>query len=152
MLSAVMNPPIPQPPRWSRASAPAIVLSSDTASPLLACAWLALHALLLAAAAGAGLPWAAKAGLAALVAAHAWRGWPQPFRGTIVCRNDGTFDLPDAGCCDLRLAARSVRTRTWVRLVLAFAADRDRLDILLARDQTDAVTWRALQSHLAALR
>ena len=96
------------------------------------------------------MPWLVKAAAAVLLAAHAARGRPVGYIGTIVCRLDGRFDLPDQQRAGLALAGGSRCTRRWVRLVLEDAVGV--CDIMLLYDQLDDSRWRLLLSHVGATR
>lgn len=112
--------------------------------------WAALHLVLAAAVVASGIPqWAAAAVLVGVVV-HAVARRPKPHSCVLVCRSDGRFDLPDIGCRDLVLDARSVAARGYVRLVLTDGAAV--LHVLLLRDQLDDPTWRRLLARLAAAR
>ena len=149
ILSVAVRPTTLPSPTSSRESAQAIVLEPEP-SRLIGRFWLALHLLLLAAAAASALPWLGKAAAALLLAAHAARGRPVGYIGTIVCRPDGRFDLPEQQRAGLALARGSRFTRRWARLVLEDAAGV--CDVLLLHDQLDDSRWRLLLSHVGAAR
>lgn len=107
---------------------------------------MALHALLLGAAAFAAVPWPGVAAAVALVLAHAvWR-LPKPAPGLIVVAAEGGWLVGGQGVTRFALGPRSRFAPAWVRLDLR-SAER-RLNIVLLADQLDAATWRRLSAHL----
>jgi len=107
---------------------------------------VALHALLLGAAAFAAVPWPVVAAAAALLLAHAVWLLPEPPPRLIVVAAQGGWLVAGHGVTPFALGPRSRFAPRWVRLDLR-SADRQ-LDIVLLADQLDDATWRRLSAHL----
>jgi hypothetical protein len=109
-----------------------------------------VHAVALCAVLVAGLPGDIAIAAAGILAASAACERPRGYSGTLICRADGRFDLPDEGRANLTLGAASTLTQRWARLVLV---DRSAtVTILLLRDQLDDAGWRLLSAQLGAAR
>jgi hypothetical protein len=135
----------PPPSPSSIASARVIVLTPEP-SRLLFFWWLALHGLLLGAAALVGAAWWLK-GLAALAAVvHGVVARPAATPTPILVAEDGSCRVPALGEQWLVPGPRTRLSAHWLRLSLV-GGKRTR-DILLCVDQVDAVSWARLNARL----
>jgi hypothetical protein len=108
--------------------------------------WSALHALLLGAIIGLGIPYPVKIALATVLGAHALVRWPQSAVQRVTRDSAGLWGLPDRGLVGLSLGRGTGYTPLWVRLVLTGGGET--IDILLLKDQLDQISWRVLQTRL----
>jgi hypothetical protein len=108
--------------------------------------WLALHGLLLGAAALVGAAWWLK-GLAALAAlVHGVVRRPAATPTPILVDEEGSWRVPALEAAWLEPGPRTRLGAHWVRLSLVGAARTH--DILLCVDQVDAASWARLNARL----
>jgi hypothetical protein len=108
--------------------------------------WLALHGVLLAAAAAVGAPPLAKLLAGVAVLAHALARRPARASLRLVWHEDGRWSVPERGLESLELAPGTRYTSLWVRLVLR-GADGP-LEVVLLSCQVRPAAWSALQARL----
>jgi hypothetical protein len=112
--------------------------------------WLALHALLAAAALLVASPWPVDLVMLLAIAGHGVVRRPRPSPKLILVSADGRCAVPDREATYFALGARTVVCPHWVRL--DFGTGPRRRDILLVADQLDRVEWVRLRALLERTR
>jgi len=108
--------------------------------------WLALHGLLLGAAALVGAVWWLKGLVALATVVHGVLLRPAATPTPILVAEDGSCQVPSLGAAWLEPGPRTRLAAYWLRLSLV-GAERTR-DILLCVDQVDAASWARLNARL----
>jgi hypothetical protein len=112
--------------------------------------WLALHALLAAAALLVAAPWAIKLAALLAVGGHGAVRRPRPPPEVILVDADAHCIVPAWNAGRLALGARTVVCPHWLRLDLGTGPQRR--DILLVADQLGRVEWARLRALLERTR
>jgi hypothetical protein len=144
-----VHPTTPPPQSSSSASAPEVILATEP-SRLLTVWWLALHALLAAAAWLAGIAVPFKILATAAIVSHALLRRPSASPALLIVSGDGFCVVPEWDASRWPLGARSLVCPFWIRLELRLGPKRR--DILLLADQVPPETWRQLRSLLMRMR
>lgn len=140
---------MPPPPSSSSAFAPALILRPK-ASRALWLWWLALHALLAAAALLVASPWPIKLAALLAVGSHGVVRRPRPPPAVILVDADAHCIVPAWSAGRLALGARTVVCPHWLRLDLGTGPQRR--DMLLVADQLPPVEWARLRALLDRTR
>jgi hypothetical protein len=111
---------------------------------------MALHALLVAAAAWVGVSVWLEAAAAAAAALHCLARWPRPAPSPLLVAEDGAFHVPALAPGWLAPGPRSRLAALWLRLSLEGPAGSH--DILLCIDQVDAASWSRVNARLRRRR
>jgi hypothetical protein len=107
---------------------------------------VALHGLLIAAAAMLGVAGWVKVAAGVAVVAHGWRRWPAAAPTPILVAEDGSCCIPSLDTGWLSPGPRTLLAAYWLRLSLV--GDLATHDILLCMDQVEAATWARLNARL----
>jgi hypothetical protein len=112
--------------------------------------WVALHALLAAAAALVGWPGPVKALAVIAIVAHGVARRPAASPALVIVSEDGFCAVPQWQPGRSPLGSRTLVCPFWVRLDLAHGSRRR--DLLLIADQLQPEQWRRLRALLARAR